>query len=74
MTDYNLKTYNDKASELNEILVKEHKYEKLIAHLDFNRVQYVSGYMPIEDFVKVCKKYTEGKNVESKWMIKFRFA
>ena len=72
-SDFNLKRHYDQACELNEVLVKEHNYEKLVPILDLFRVQFVSGYMPIEEFGRVCRRYTVSKKFDTKLVIKFRF-
>ena len=72
-SDFTLKRQYEKACEVNDVLVKEHKYEKLMPILDLFRISFVSGYMPIEEFGRICRKYTVGKKIDTKLVIKFRF-
>ena len=65
MTEFKLKSLHDKAVEINEVLIKEHKYEKLVPHLDNAKVSLNPGYIPIED----CGKYAVAANVNKRWAI-----
>ena len=69
MTEFKLKSLHDKAVEINEVLIKEHKYEKLVPHLEKTKVSLISGYIPIEDYGKVCGKYAVAANVNKRWAI-----
>ena len=74
LPDYRLKSLYDRAVTLNEKLVKEHNYDKLTPCLDYFRVMFAAGYMPIEEFGKICRKYTVGSNANKRRLLEFRWA
>ena len=74
MTEFKLKSLHDKAVEINKVLIQEHKYENLVPHLDYTKVSFVSGYMSIEEYRKVCRKYTVATNEDKRWPVAFRYA
>ena len=70
--DFKVYDFCQRALTVNERLIKEHNYHKMTPHLDLYRLTCAQGYLPIEEFGKIFRKYTVGSNVDKSWAILFR--
>ena len=67
-----MKKLSDAASTLNEEIIAKHGYCKLSPHLDFFKLTTTGGFFDIDDFNKLQRKYTTGKDCDPVWAVRVR--
>ena len=64
----------EKAVILNEELSTKHSYTKLQRHLDYFQLTCTENYLDLDDYGRLSRKYTVGKDSDTTWAVRFRLA
>ena len=67
-----MKKLSDAATELNEAIIAKHGYLKFNSHLDYFKLTTIDGFFDIDDFNKLQRKYTNGKDCDPVWAVRVR--
>jgi len=67
-----MKKLTDAASILNEEIIAKHGYTKFNSHLDYCKLTTIEGFFDIDDYNKLQRKYTTGKDCDPVWAVRVR--
>ena len=67
-----LKKVCDAASELNSEIISKHGYKKFNPHLDYMKLTSIEGFFDIDDYNKLQRQYTTGKDCDPVWAVRVR--
>ena len=67
-----MKSLCDAAEKLNEEIIAKHNYTKFNAHLDYFKLSSIDGFLDIDDYYKLGRKYTAGQGCDPVWAVRVR--